>query len=224
MVSLGSLTLRGMLITLEGIDGTGKTTVLDSLREQLSRWPDAVFTAEPTGGEAGQLVRKMLSRDQRTAEEKLELLFLFLADHAHHLDRTVIPALKRGAIVVSDRYSDSRAAYQGATLEGLVPNSLEWVQSLHRPWSAVPDLTLLLDLDPRLAVQRCQGRLDAASAGQEAFERMELLREVRANFSRLVGQQPHRFHVIDASKDPELVADEAWATVKDRLKRDRPGQ
>lgn len=134
---------------------------------------------------------------------QMEELFLFMADHARHLAETVIPALEGGMVVVSDRYSDSRAAYQGATLREVFSDPMERVRELHRPWSVVPDRTILFSIDPALAVERCLSRGEAdpsAPKGPEKFEREEFLRLVAENFKTLARLEPRRFVVIDASR------------------------
>lgn len=214
--------MRGHLITLEGIDGTGKSTVAAMLARRLERkyGPDRpfgrefVFTTEPTGGEVGQLLKRRLQTKETSGLKHIEDLFLFMADHADHLAGEVIPALEKGAVVISDRYSDSRAAYQGATLRGIVPDPMTWVRELHRPWSMVPDLTILFVLDPSTAVERCRSRSGgAARVRQERFEQETLLRRVAENFRRLAELEPERFVLIDAGRDPEDVFEQVLVAI-----------
>jgi dTMP kinase len=139
----------------------------------------------------------------------MQELFLFMADHAHHLSETVLPALQTGAIVLSDRYADSTAAYQGATLRGIVPDPVSWIQNIYRPWNLIPDITLLLILDPRIALQRMQSR-----QGRQKFERLEFLRLVDANFRRMAALEPERFVLIDAEKEEKNVADDAMNAIQ----------
>jgi len=205
--------MRGYLITLEGIDGTGKSTVAARLAHMLEREDgpikrEFVFTAEPTESEVGRLLKRRLQTGETS---ELEDLFLFMADHADHLAGEVIPALERGAVVISDRYSDSRAAYQGATLRGIVPDPMTWVKELHRPWSIVPDQTLLFALDPSTAVERCKSR--SGGAEQERFEQEALLERVAENFRSLAELEPDRFVLIDAGRDPEDVFEQVLATI-----------
>lgn len=211
--------MRGYLITLEGIDGTGKSTVAAMLAQVLEHeeGPDRplgrefVFTTEPTGGDLGQLLKRRLQTKETSGLKHLEDFFLFMADHADHLAGEVIPALDRGAVVISDRYSDSRTAYQGATLRGVVPDPMTWVRELHRPWSMVPDLTILFVLDPSTAVERCRSR--SGGAEQERFEQESLLRRVAENFRRLAELEPDRFVLIDAGCDPEDVFEQVLAAI-----------
>jgi len=210
--------MRGYLITLEGIDGAGKSTVVAMLARRLERDERVfVFTAEPTESGVGQLLKRRLQTKETSGLNDLEDLFLFMADHADHLAGEVIPALERGAVVISDRYSDSRAAYQGATLRGTVPDPMTWVRELHRPWSMVPDLTILFVLDPSTAVDRCRSR--SGDTEQERFEQEALLRRVAENFRRLAELDPERFVLIDAGRDPEDVFEQALVAITGFLDR-----
>jgi dTMP kinase len=206
--------VEGLLITLEGIDGTCKSTLGRVLSERL----DGVrLTAEPTSGQVGKILRDELSRPAEEMERSklLEELFLFMADHADHLVRIVIPALKAGEIVISDRYSDSTVAYQGATLKGIVPSPAGWIRSILRPWDIVPHLTILLALDPALAVSRASSR----SRNLAKFEREGFLREVAANFDAISRLEPGRFCALDASEDPQKLADASLASIQRLLEK-----
>ena len=214
--------MNGLLITLEGIDGSGKSTAARHIASRLyDLMPEQrlVFTAEPTNSEAGKILRAQLS--QPTEDSKvfssarvMEELFLFMADHADHLARVVDPSLKEGAIVISDRYADSTAAYQGVTLRGIVPDPVQWIRSIYSPWNLPPDRTLLFALDPSLALQRLRSRTE-----QEKFERPGFLREVDGNFQRLARQEPERFVLIDASVDAELAATQALQAILDLISK-----
>lgn len=190
--------MRGKLITLEGIDGSGKSTVAKKIQEnhKISVF-EPVFTREPTRDTlTGNAVEKAIQSDT----DQLAELFLFTADHAEHLAKLVKPALEKGKTVISDRYSDSRYAYQGITLKNRLENSLEWVKSLHRGWTVIPDLTFLFDIEPEIAVERCGKRGE-----QTKFEKIEFLRGVREIFLSLAAEEPERFVIVDASCSPEYV-------------------
>jgi dTMP kinase len=183
-----------MLVTLEGLDGSGKSTLAAALE---ARYPDATFTREPTGSWYGDAVYRSLGDDDA---DPLAELFLYTADHADHLRRLVRPTLERGETVVSDRYSDSRYAYQGATLSASTyafDDPLEYVRQIHEPFTRPPDLTVYLDLDPETAAER-------ADAGNK-FERAAFLAGVRENYERLLAADPDRFVRVDATRSPEAV-------------------
>jgi len=204
--------MRGKLITLEGIDGSGKSTVAKRLQENPEICAfEPVFTREPTRGTiTGTAVEKAIQSDT----DQLAELFLFTADHAEHLAKLVKPALENGKSVISDRYSDSRYAYQGITLKTCLKNPLEWVKNLHRSWTVVPDLTFLFDIRPEISVERCGRRGD-----QSKFEKIEFLRGVRDLFLRLADEDPDRFIVIDASRPPKKVEREVTEKILEFLRR-----
>jgi dTMP kinase len=180
-----------MLITLEGIDGSGKTTVAEALQDTL---PEAMFTREPTDSWYGEAVERSIDDD---GADPVAELFLYTADHADHLSRVVRPALEAGKVVVSDRYSDSRYAYQGATLDGVVRRPMEYVRGVHEPFTRAPDATLYFDVPPETGAER--------AGATNKFETAGYLAEVQANYERLIESDPDRFVRIDATRSPEAV-------------------
>jgi dTMP kinase len=183
----------GALITVEGIDGTGKSTVATDLGRFLEeRGVRGALQREPTPGWTGEAVR----RGQANRADPLALTFLFLADRAQHA-RAITEQVARGAVVVCDRFLDSTTAYQGAALAGLLPaqagDPLEWVWSLQRPWAPVPDLTLLLVDDPTLCIERVKRR----SGATEMFEDAAFLAKVQANYRAIAAREPSRFTLIE---------------------------
>lgn len=192
-----------MLITIEGIDGSGKTTVTEALEE---RFPDATFTCEPTDSWYGDAVRRSIADD---AADPLAELFLYTADHAAHLAQTVRPALDAGDVVISDRYTDSRYAYQAASLAGVIHDALSFVQSIHAPWTVPPDGTVYLDIPASLGADR--------SGATNKFEDERFLDQVRENYERLIAADPDRFVRVDASQPIQAVIDDTQAVV-DRLR------
>jgi dTMP kinase len=181
-----------MLITLEGLDGSGKTTVWEALRDSR---PDAVYTREPTDSWYGEAVKRAIADDDA---DPLASLFLFTADHADHLSRVVRPALAEGEVVVSDRYSDSRFAYQAVELADTeLKRPMDYVRGIHRAFSRSPDATIYLDVDPETAAAR--------SGATNKFEQAGYLAEVRANYEQLIEYEPDRFVRVDATRSPEAV-------------------
>ncbi|MEW2008135.1 dTMP kinase [Microbacterium sp. NPDC078814] len=199
----------GLWITLEGGDGSGKTTqsnLLATWLEQSGRM--VVRTREPGGSEVGQLIRDIVLHHRGDIAPRAEAL-LYAADRAHHVATVVRPALARGEIVLQDRYLDSSVAYQGA---GRVLDATEIRDlSLWAAEGALPDLTVLLDLDPATA----RTRLDSAD---KPFDRLEAEKEafharVRDAYLELARAEPARFLVIDAAASPERIADRIRARV-----------
>lgn len=204
--------MRGKLITLEGIDGSGKSTVAKKLQEnpEITAFKP-VFTREPTRGTlTGTAVEKAIKSDT----DQLAELFLFTADHAEHLAKLVKPALESGKTVISDRYSDSRYAYQSITLKKYLENPIEWIKNLHKGWTVVPDLTFLFDVSPEISIKRCGKRGD-----QSKFEKIEFLRGVREIFLRLADEEPDRFTVIDASQSPQKIEKEVVEKILELLRK-----
>lgn len=216
--------MRGILVTIEGIDGSGKTTALRIISHRLIETlgdRQLVFTAEPTSSQAGELLRRVHLSGRQVSEtheickvKRMEEMLLFMADHANHLAETILPSLCRGDIVISDRYADSTAAYQGVTLKNIVPDPVAWIKDLYRPWNIVPDRTLLFTVDPALAVKRIRSRTGADSS-VEKFEREAFLRDVDLIFRLMAKSEPERFTLIDASRQIEEVADDALKAIID---------
>lgn len=177
-----------LLITIEGIDGSGKSTLVAALRGTLSDL-DPVFTREPGSTWVGDAVRRAIAERMDPVTEAL----LFAADHAAHLETVVRPALDGDRLVISDRYTDSRYAYQGAMLEGRVPDPLGWLRALHDAWTIVPDRTFLLAIPVEEALRRLPG-----DRGREHFEDGPFLAKVWRNYLALAEAEPGRFVLVDA--------------------------
>ncbi|MFJ4222674.1 dTMP kinase [Microbacterium sp. NPDC089695] len=204
---------RGVWITLEGGDGSGKTTqanLLEGWLEDAGR--TVVRTREPGGSEVGQLIRDIVLHHRGDIAPRAEAL-LYAADRAHHVATVVRPALERGEVVLQDRYLDSSVAYQGAgrVLDGTEIREL----SLWAAEGALPDLTVLLDLDPSEA----RVRLDA---DDKPFDRLEAEQidfhaRVRAAYLGLADAEPARFLVLDASASADDLAARIRARVGELL-------
>ncbi len=186
----------GLFVTFEGGDGVGKTTQASLLEEWLSaRGRTVVRTREPGGSEVGVLIRDIVLHHRGEVAARAEAL-LYAADRAHHVEHVVRPALEGGAVVIQDRYLDSSVAYQGA---GRVLGSEEVrALSLWATEGLLPDLTVLLDLDPAIA----RARLDA---DDKPFDRLESEQSafhdrVRDEFLALAAAEPARFLVLDATR------------------------
>ncbi len=185
-----------LLITIEGIDGSGKSTLLRSL-ELLLADISPVFTREPGATWVGEAVRRAIAEQIDPVTEAT----LFVADHAAHLATIVRPALDAGRLVISDRYSDSRYAYQSVTLQDIIPSPEAWLRSMHDGWTIIPDKTflLVLPLDESIARLKPKGE-------PEHFERREILENVQNNYLAYARAEPARFVVVDALKEKEEIA------------------
>ncbi len=189
------MTAAGLWITFEGGDGSGKTTQAALLEEWLqARGRTVVRTREPGGTEVGVLIRDIVLHHRGDIAPRAEAL-LYAADRAHHVASHVRPALERGEVVIQDRYLDSSVAYQGA---GRVLDAREVRDlSLWATGGALPDLTVLLDLDPAAA----RARLDADDKPFDRLEaeKAEFHERVRAAYLELAAAEPARFVVLDAT-------------------------
>jgi dTMP kinase len=187
---------RVLLITLEGIDGSGKSTLHLALKDLLIDL-DPVFTREPGATWVGESVRRAIAEQTDPVTEAT----LFVADHAAHLAQIIRPALAEGKLVISDRYSDSRYAYQAVTLKGVIQNPEEWLRAMHNGWSIVPDRTFLcvLPIDEALARLKPSGE-------REHFEKRDVLDKVQENYFRFARAEPSRFVIVDALKDKDEIA------------------
>lgn len=184
-----------MLITIEGIDGSGKSTLVKALSESLQDL-DPVFTREPGATWVGESVRRAIRERMDPITEAL----LFTADHAAHLTTTVRPALKEGRLVISDRFTDSRYAYQAVTLEGFVPVPLVWLRKMHEGWTIRPDRTFLMVIPVDVAMERLTNH-----PKREHFEDPATLGRVQARYLDLASDDPPRFVLVDALKEKEEI-------------------
>ena len=200
---------RGLWITFEGGDGSGKTTQSALLSEWLqTKGRTVLHTREPGGSEVGQLIRDIVLHHRGDIAPRAEAL-LYAADRAHHVATVVRPALDRGEVVIQDRYLDSSVAYQGA---GRVLDAGEVRElSLWATKGALPGLTVLLDLDPQVARHRLDG--DDKPFDRLEAEKNEFHERVRAAYLALAEAEPERFLVLDATLPPEQLA----GTVRDRV-------
>lgn len=197
-------------VTFEGIDGSGKTTVSRLVAESLREKGQSVYlTSEPTKTWLGDAVRHAYDGDVGAIAES----FLFLADRAAHLTE-IREHLERRELVLCDRYADSTYAYQGARLEGLVDDSIRFLQRASESWMLRPDLTILLRVPAELARKRIEGRPNLVR-----FEDLAFLKKVASNYDRLA--RSRRFVVLDGTRGSDAVTLDAISAIQERLTRQR---
>lgn len=186
---------EGQIINIEGIDGSGKSTVFRKLDEDND--VNAFFTNEPEEGAwTEKPVRKAIRKEDTP---RLTTFFLFLADHANHVENTITPHYNNGETIICDRYIDSRLAYQSASLDNIIEDdTLEWIRTTQK-WSLLPDHTILLDLNVDIAIERLGTR-----KSKEVFEKKEFLKEVKNNYKELA-RKTDRYHIVNAEEEPEQV-------------------
>lgn len=191
----------GLLVAIEGIDGAGKTTLTAALEQHFrERGVDVVSSKEPTQGVWGQVLRDSAKTGRLDPARELELL---LKDRQEHIETLIAPALARGAIVLLDRYYYSSVAYQGAA--GLDPQD---VLRANEQFAPRPDLTLLLDVSPKVGLDRIRSRGDLANL----FEREDALVDAREIFLATMPQEPLGA-VIDALISADQVQQQALGLI-----------
>lgn len=206
--------MNGMFITVEGPDGSGKTTQLHLLVKALeAKGYEVVVTREPGGTTVGNSIREvLLSPEHHEMTPRVEMM-LYAASRAQNVDQIIRPALSRGAIVLCDRFVDASLAYQGYGLQ----YDIDQIKSLNE-WATngiVPDLTFLFDLTPQRASTRMKerGQLDRIESRDQAFHE-----RVYEGFQTLLKQHPDRMVRINADQSIECIQDEVLDYTIERLK------
>lgn len=211
-----AMTTIGRFITFEGGEGSGKSTQVRRLAERLRlHGYDVVETREPGGSPGAEAIRHLLlagvAKPLGTEAEAM----LFAAARDDHMTATIRPALQRGAWVICDRFIDSTRVYQGAL--GNVDPRL--IRSLERlvVGPNMPDLTLVLDLDPNIGLTRVTTRGEASNRFED--ENFEFHKQLRAAYRDVAEREPDRCVLIDADANQDVVAVRVWMAVSDRLLR-----
>jgi len=201
--------VSGLLITFEGVEGSGKTTQMTRLERWLrAKGRRVSCTREPDGTRLGRAVRRLFELEP----EPLVEVFLFMAARHQHVAEKIRPWLERGRIVLSDRYADATVAYQGYG-RGVDPDLIREL-NVRATGGVLPDLTLLFDLDPAEGFRRMGRRR------RDAFERETLAfhRRVRRGYLEILRAEPKRVRLIDAAPAPAKVAAEVQAVVEECLR------
>lgn len=209
----------GLFLSLEGGEGSGKSTLIGQLREFLEQaGHDVLITREPGGPPIAEAVRSILLDPRHGEMDALTELFLYLASRRQNLIERILPQLAAGGVVISDRFADASVAYQGGGRE----LGTERVDRLNREaiGEREPDLTFFLDLDPASGLARGPGVTDADRSGGDRIEREALAfhERVRATYREWAAQHPGRIKVLDASRSRDEVAEAALSELKDLLR------
>ena len=204
-----------MFITIEGPEGSGKTTAVDTAVKELEKMGyKIVRTREPGGTPIAEQIRNVILDKNNTAMDQRTEALLYAASRRQHLVEKVWPALKEGKIVVCDRYLDSSLAYQGGARGLGIDNILN--VNMFATEGTFPDLTLLFDLQPEVGLARI-----AANSNREVnrldLEKLEFHTKVRNTFLELAKRYPERFVVIDASQSREEVAKQTLEVMLSRI-------
>jgi len=199
-----------MFITLEGIEGSGKTTLIDYIVKFLNRKGVSYLTTrEPGGTLIGSQIRTILLAPDNRALSPVAELLLYVADRTHHLETCVKPALDEGKIVICDRYYDATMVYQGFA-RGLDTNMIAQLHALCCE-NLMPDMTFLLDLPPEIGLKRAWKQINNGNRNltETRFENetLNFHRKVREGYLQLAQNEPDRFFVIDAKQDIDNVCE-----------------
>ena len=204
---------QGRFISFEGIDGSGKSTQAKLLAKTLvDLGYDVVLTREPGGSVGAEEIRALVLQgdpDRWSAESEI---LLFTAARRDHMEKTILPALNAGKIVICDRFADSTRMYQGLS-RGDLRNLVDELHNLMIPQD--PDLTVLIDLDPKLGLSRAKAR----NTVEERFEDfgVALQEKMRIGFLNLAEQYANRFRVIDGLRDIDDIAADVFNVVQKHL-------
>lgn len=211
--------MQGRFITFEGGEGAGKSTQVRLLAERLAaRGIRARTTREPGGSPFAEAARALVLDPGTAPKSTLAAALLFYAARADHLEETIRPAIDAGQWVLSDRFSDSTRAYQGAA-GGLSAADLDLLDRMV-VGGTQPNLTVLLDLDPAVGLARATARRFASAvAAPDAFEvrQLEFHARLRTGFLALAAAEPGRIVVVDGTPASGQIADAVWAAVEARL-------
>jgi len=193
-----------MFITIEGPEGSGKTTATNKAVEELKRLGyDVIRTREPGGTPISEQIRNVILDKNNTSMDARTEALLYAAARRQHLVEKVWPATKEGKLVICDRYIDSSLAYQGGArglgIENIIAINMFATEDT---W---PDLTLLFDIEPELGLERIAKNSDR-EVNRLDLEKLDFHKKVRETFLLLARKQPNRFVIIDASKSPDEVA------------------
>jgi len=206
---------RGYFITLEGGEGTGKSTQCALLVEKLKiKGLQVVQTREPGGSDGAEKIRQLLVIGNPQSWSPVAEALLISAARDDHLRRVIAPAIEDGKFVICDRFIDSTMAYQG--VGGGVDTELLKALEIHVVGKFTPDLTLVFDLDPQTGLNRAKAR---AQGGEDRFEAKGLAyhQKIRAAFVEIAQKYPQRCVIVDASLGVDDIEDRVWQTVSDRF-------
>jgi dTMP kinase len=203
----------GRLITFEGIEGCGKSTLAKELYEYLkSKNYKVIFTREPGGGKLGEKIREILLSNEFEIPDYSEL-FLFLASRYEHTKNVIIPRLKEGYIVISDRYMDSTIAYQGygRKIDLKLLEKLNEIATL----GIKPDLTFLIDLPEEISFNRLKDKiLDRIES-----EEMEFYKRVRFGYIEIARNEPLRFIILDGTMELQTLKQKVFEITENLIRR-----
>ncbi|MBP6864426.1 MAG: dTMP kinase [Candidatus Didemnitutus sp.] len=206
----------GILVSFEGSEGSGKSTQIARLAQRLQQLGrEVVATREPGGTEIGEQIRNIIVHNSKGDEMCAETeLLLFTAARAQVVREVIAPALLRGAVVLSDRYLDSSTVYQGIA-RNLAPDPVNQINRF-AVGNVMPDMTIVIDVPTEVSLARIRQRASDLPDRMER-ENIEFYKKVREGYLLLAQQWPERVVVIGGTQSPDVIEQEIWAGVQERL-------
>jgi len=206
--------MKGIFISFEGIEGTGKSTQAKLLYQWLfGKRYEVILTEEPGGTQIGLRIRELLLSVEHKGMTSLTDLLLYNSSRAQHIHQVIIPAIRRGAVVITDRFSDSTVAYQGYG-RGIDLNLIDSIDKI-ATGNMRPDLTLLLDLDVEIGLKRNR---EINKTDRLELEDLEFHRRVRSGYHEIAARERKRIKLIDASGGIEEIQDRIVGVVTDFIR------
>lgn len=217
------MSLQGLFVTFEGLEGAGKSTQAKLLADRLTAagYP-VTLVREPGGTAVGEAIRGILADSQYEDMSPLTEVFLFAASRSQLVEQVIRPQLGEGGIVICDRYFDATLAYQGYG-RGVHPTQIREISDICS-WGVRPDLTFLIDIEPARGLSRVRTRSVETLTKLDRFEQLDLgfFERVREGYMEIAHEEPFRFRVLDGANEPEVLATRIADLTLDLVKKKVP--
>ena len=208
--------MKGTFVTFEGGEGAGKTTQIKLLEANLQRFErDVVVTREPGGTQGAEAIRELILNPGAFNFSSMTETLLFFAARRDHVEKVILPALNRGAIVLCDRFLDSTFAYQSAL--GNIQRTVIWEVAKLVLDDIKPDLTFMLDVEPEQGLKRAAVRRGVDATDRFESESMEFHKRIRDQFLAIAKAEPKRCVVVSGDQQPDDIAKQIFETYMQRL-------
>lgn len=209
--------MKGIFISIEGPDGAGKSSVINSIKQKLEEYynKSIIQTREPGGSPIAEKIREMILDINHSEMDKRTEALLYAASRRQHVIEKIKPALANGDIVLCDRFVDSSLAYQGAGREIGMDNI--WTINSFAIEDVMPDITIYLDVDAQVGLNRIADKQSNRIKDRLEMEDITFHNRVRAGYLELIDKSPDRFLLVDANQSKEEVSKQAWELLSEQL-------